>query len=81
MGFFCLKFMPFKIMTLEALFFNDATKWRQRQRESATCPDFIGCAEPDLTLLALQSNEQKFHGYKSMAAVNVLALVVTLFGQ
>ncbi|UMX91538.1 hypothetical protein MJ579_10040 [Klebsiella pneumoniae] len=43
MGFCCLKFIPFKIMMLEALFLTMATKWRQRQRESATCPDFIGC--------------------------------------
>ncbi len=69
--------MPFKIMMLEACFLTMATNWRQRQRESATCLISLDAAEPDLTLLALQSNEKSFMGNKSMAAVNVLALVVT----
>ncbi|STL17550.1 Uncharacterised protein [Escherichia coli] len=69
-------------MMLEALFFNDGDKNGGSVKERAP-PVLISldAAEPDLTLLALQSNEQSFMGNKSMAAVNVLALVVTLFGQ
>ncbi len=50
-----------------------ATKWRQRQRETPPVLISLDAAEPDLTLLALNRTNKSFMGYKSMAAVNILA--------
>ena len=80
--FCCLKFKLFKIMMLEALFFNDGDKMAAASKRERHLSWFHWMRLNRIWLFwRCNRTNKSFMGNKSMAAVNVLALVVTLFGQ